>query len=133
MVGLLDMAPSQKTETIRGKALPVTGITLAGIARIMGQFKEVERLFTGKSKPEDWTAASLMKLVPDAVSEIIAAGLGFPGNAAQIKAAETLTLGEQLSLVTAILEVTMPQGIGPFVEKLSGLLSASGMKAPATK
>lgn len=133
MVGLLDMAPSQKTVPVRGVSLPVTGVSVAGLARIMGKFKEVERLFTGKSKPEDWTAASLMKLVPEAVAEVIAAGLGYPGDAAQIKAAEELPVGEQLALITAVLEVTMPQGIGPFVESLSGLLSASGMKVQPTK
>jgi hypothetical protein len=72
----------------------------------------------------------LLSLGGDVVAAIIAAGTGAPGDEAAEWAADRLSVDEQADLLVAIIELTMPRGLGPFVEKLSRLGLASG-GAPA--
>ena len=73
----------------------------------------------------------LLKLGGDVIAAIIAAGTGVPGDAQAEAAADNLTLEEQADLLGAIVELTMPRGLGPLVEKLSrlGLLAGGGASA----
>lgn len=143
MPGLLDLAPSQKTVTIGTTAVPVKGVSAKGIVYIMGRFPEARMLMTGKAV--DVTPESLMKLAPEALAAIIAAGLGFPGDEAQEDAAAALPLEAQVDLIEAIAAVTMPKGVAPFVDRLTKLMggvesginqvsarhsSTAGMKSP---
>jgi hypothetical protein len=72
---------------------------------------------------------------------MIAAGCGYPGDEAQEEVASKLAIDDQAELLSVIFKLTMPKGVGPFVEKLSGMgLLLSGpsaveasTEAPATK
>lgn len=132
MVGLLDIAPSSTTVTIRGKAVAVPGVSAHGIAYLAKRFPEVRDLFDGKGIPAD--ADSLFTLVPDAIAAIIACGTGHVGSPEAEQVAAGLTASEQLDALETIMDVTMPGGVGPFVERLSGIvqgLSAADAANPA--
>lgn len=136
MTGLMDVVPSLKSVTIQGTPVNVTGVSVSGIAHLIGTFPELKNLMNGKDAT--FTAESLMTSAPSAIAAILAAGTGHPGNAQAEAIAASLSLGDQLSLLEAIVEVTMPGGLVPFVERLTKLMgglgasSVVGGKAPDT-
>ena len=129
MVGLVDIAPITSSVTIRGQDITITGVSARGIASLLARFSELRALVTGREVALD----ELLRLGGDVIAAIIAAGTGTPGDAQTEAAADNLTLEEQADLLAAIVELTMPRGLGPLVERLSrlGLLAggASAMQA----
>lgn len=121
MVGLLDLAPSTRTVRAGGGDVAVYGVSAKGIAALLVQFPQLKTLFTGGKLAVD--PESIASVAPDAVSAIIAAGCGYPGDAKAIKAAEQLPVGEQAKLLDAIVDLTMPDGPRPFVEALTALMA----------
>jgi hypothetical protein len=138
MVGLLDIAPLSKTVKIQNAEIKVTGVSARGIAFLIGRFPEVKALFAEKSEPI--TPERLMQLAPEALAAVLACGCGYVEGEGAKKAEEVisnLSAGDQLELLSAVLELTMPQGAGPFVEKLTAMVAAVGGggsgKAPVSK
>lgn len=127
MVGLVDIAPITSSASIRGQDITITGVSARGIASLLARFPELRALMTGREVALD----ELLKLGGDVIAAIIAAGTGAPGDAQAEAAADNLTLEEQADLLGAIVELTMPRGLGPLVEKLSrlGLLAGGGASA----
>lgn len=122
MVGLIDIAPLTKTVTICDVTVNVSGVSARGIAQLLARFPELRALMTGR----EVAIENLLSLGGDVVAAIIAAGTGVPGDTAAEQAADKLSVDEQADLLVAIIELTMPRGLGPFVEKLSRLGLASG-------
>lgn len=117
MVGLIDIAPALETVEIRGARIEVCGVSAKGIALLLGRFPDLRAMMAGRTvEPE-----RLMETGGDAVAAIIAAGCGYPGDPEQESAAGRLPLDAQADLLAAILRLTLPNGVGPFVEKLSAL------------
>ena len=129
MVGLVDIAPITSSVVIRGQDITITGVSARGIAFLLARFPELRALMTGREVGLD----ALLRLSGDVIAAIIAAGTAALGDVDAEKAADNLTLEEQADLLGAIVELTMPRGLGPLVEKLSrlGLLAggASAMQA----
>ena len=127
MVGLVDIAPITSSVSIRGKDISITGVSARGIASLLARFPELRALMTGR----EVALEDLLKLGGDVIAAIIATGTGAPGDVDAEKAADNLTLEEQADLLAAIVELTMPRGLGPLVEKLSllGLLAGGGASA----
>ena len=127
MVGLVDIAPITSSVVIRGQDITITGVSARGIASLLARFPELRALMTGREVGLD----ALLRLSGDVIAAIIAAGTGAPGNTQAEAAADNLTLEEQADLLGAIVELTMPRGLGPLVEKLSllGLLAGGGASA----
>ena len=124
MVGLVDIAPVTSTILVRGQDITITGVSARAIALLLARFPELRAVMTGREVALD----DLLKLGGDVIAAIIAAGTGVPGDVDAEKAADNLTLEEQADLLGAIVELTMPRGLGPLVEKLSrlGLLAGGG-------
>lgn len=130
MVGLIDLAPGGEEVKVRGQLVSVPGVSAAGFASLLFRFPALQELMSGK----EVDAEELKKFGIEAVAAIIAAGTGTPGDLKAETAAAGLPIGEQLDLLAAILRVTLPEGIGPFVEKLHvvGGLLGSATAAPAS-
>jgi hypothetical protein len=125
VTSLMDIAPLQRTVPVQGVEVAVSGISALAIAQMMGRFPEVRNLLGGKSA--DITAERLFEAVPEAVAVIIAAGCGRADDEALQAKAASLPLEVQFELVTVILELTVPSGVGPFVQKLRGLMGGLGI------
>ena len=127
MVGLVDIAPVTSTILVRGQDITITGVSARGIALLLARFPELRAVITGREVAMD----DLLKLGGDVIAAIIAAGTGSPGDDDAERAADNLTLEEQADLLGAIVELTMPRGLGPLVERLSrlGLLAGGGASA----
>lgn len=67
------------------------------------------------------SAPALIAAAPAAVPEIIALACGMPGKSGQ-DAARRLSAPDQALIIEAVIERTMPDGPGPFVEILARLL-----------
>lgn len=132
MTSLLDIAPAQASVTVRGQALEVHGVSAAGIAQLLVRFPELEALLSGKDVTLD--TKGLVAIAPRAVSVIIAAGTGHAGETEFEDAAEkNLTAGEQLEVLEAVIKLTMPEGVGPFVEKLLALVGVARLGGAADR
>lgn len=135
MVGLLDIAPLTEKVSVGGKHLAVYGISAKGLVSLIARFPEIRLLMNGK----EVDVASLMAIGGEAISAIIAAGVGFPGDDKQEDAAGRLPLETQADILAAIIKVTLPNGVGPFIDKLTAMLAVKGdgagalAKALATK
>lgn len=128
MVGLLDIAAAVKEVELRGHKVKVTGISARGFVVLLSRFPEIKKVMANRSIA-DVSPERLMELVPEAIEAIIAAGMGYPGNDDAEKFAGEMGIGEQVTVLTAIIDVTFPDGIGPFVEQLHQF--ASGMEQSA--
>jgi enoyl-CoA hydratase/carnithine racemase len=117
MVGLIDIAPSVEAITVQGTSVAVHGISAKGVAHLLARFPELRMLMTGQQVQ----AEQLMAMGGDAVAAIIAAGCGYPADERAEAVAERLSIDAQADLLGAILRLTLPAGLGPFVEKLTAL------------
>jgi hypothetical protein len=117
MVGLIDIAPRTETVDVQGVEVAVHGISAKGLAYLLGRFPELRQLMTGQAVDIE----QLMSVGGDAVAAIIAAGCGYPGDEKAEAVAATLALDAQADLLAAIVRLTLPAGLGPFVEKLTAL------------
>jgi len=132
-VGLLDIAQSTRTVSIGKAEVHVSGVSAAGIAYLLERFPILRQLFAGREV--SMNPDQLMKLAPEAIASVVACGTGYVNSPEAEKIAAGLSAGIQLELISTIMEVTMPKGVAPFMESLTGLansLDASG-KAPVGK
>jgi hypothetical protein len=139
MATLLDIAPLIRNIEIRGTKLIVKGISAQGVVYLFTRFPILRMMMTGK-QIEGMTIETFIVLAPEAVSAVIAVGLGYVGeNIEEQEQAEAIAAGfsidEQIYSLTEIMEVTLPRGVGPFVEMIKTLASkAEGLgKGVATK
>jgi hypothetical protein len=122
MVGLLDIAPQCTTIDVLGSQVEIFGLSAKHIAWLLARFPEIRMLLANRDVDADrWS-----ELAPDAVAAIIAAGTGQPDNAEVEKVAGALPLHAQAEIIFAILKMTMPGGIGPFVERLTKAIDLGG-------
>ncbi len=117
MVSLVDIAPVTTHVVIRGNTLTVVGVSAKGVAHLLARFPQLRALMTGRDVALD----EIIRLGGDVVAAIIAAGIGRPGDEEQEQAVDNLTLEEQADLLLAIVRLTIPNGVGPLVDKLSSL------------
>lgn len=123
MPELLDIAPSGDTVKVWGQDMDVPGLSSKGLVYLWRKFPQLQELFN-QGKATD--PMSLVEVAPEAVAAIIAAGAGAPGCPKTEELAAKMPLDTQLEVLTKIVKVSMPQGLGPFVEKLMGLISGLG-------
>lgn len=131
MVGLLDIAPSTRTVSVGGADIAVFGVSAHGIAYLITRFPELREM-VGEDL-ENISSDTIAKTIPDAIAAIISAGCGYPNNAEAEAQAARLSADAQLDLLSAIIELTLPKGVGPFLEKFNGamrVLSVTGNDPP---
>jgi hypothetical protein len=132
MTGLLDIAPQRATVVVHGHALEVAGVTVRGIADLLQRFPELRQLFAGGDANGPGAIEQLAATMPDLVAAAIASGLGHANDRAHEDAAAALPAEAQAKLFGAVLKLTMPSGIGPFVEELATAFGGSPPAAAAS-
>jgi len=122
MADLLDIAPSTAAEAIRlnnGVRLVVRGLNGNAIASIVSRFPQLASLLGSGGDKIGW---HLIKHFGGAIGPIIAAGCGHLGDEEREDRANNLLVEDQLKLITTIVGLTFPNGFGPFVDQLTGLM-----------
>ena len=67
----------------------------------------------------------------EAVAALLAAGCGYPGDEKAETVAASLPINLQADLLAAVMRMTLPHGLGPFVEKLTALGGILEYAAPS--
>ncbi len=130
MAGLKDIVSRrEQVDCGDGIIIPVGELPLSAIAHMLAKFPEVGQLMMQKDVVVD--IPRLMIAVPEAIELIVAHGVrtGEPiGDC--ILMVKDLGADLQLKLAEKILEITMPDGIGPFAEKIVRLISKTSGTQP---
>lgn len=116
MDGLLVIAPLSESVDIRGAAVPVGGLSAQAIAGLLYRFPEIMKMWGSKK----WDAATLLSLSDQVVAAIVASACPRIDEANAMH----LSLDEKAELIGAVLRLTMPRGIGPFMETLTRIAGA---------
>jgi hypothetical protein len=141
MASLLDIGPLTASVTVRGQDLTVHGIGADTLVQLLNDYPELRKYMAGLGGDVTNQQDLMTKMGPDIVCVIILTGAGFKTSDEKALAiVKSLTIGEQMQLLEAILMMTFPKGFPAFVESLSriagdaaeGSQDASG-KAPDTK
>jgi hypothetical protein len=118
MTSLIDLAGHPRIVEVNGIKIEVKGISVRGLTALSTRFPEgVGKLLSG-GQPD---RAALMKMGPEILGAVIAAGIGKPGDAKEEAIADELGLEAQLDLFEEVMKMTFPRGMGPFVKKLQSL------------
>jgi hypothetical protein len=123
MADLLDIAPSTAAEAIKingDMRLVVHGLNGNAIASIVARFPKLATLLGGGGENIGW---HLIQHFGSAIGPIIAAGCGHLGDEEREERAANLLIEDQLKLVTAIFELTFPNGFGSFIDQLMALMN----------
>lgn len=102
--------PAEEAAASGERKLLLRGVSLKGCRYLLMKFPDLGRAFSGNLPAEFDTWGFLISLAP----EIIAAGIGKPGDETEIAFAESLPALKQLELLNAIKAMTAPEGLGPF-------------------
>jgi hypothetical protein len=133
MADLLDIAPSTASAVVRiqGQRLVVRGLNASATALLASRFPELRKVFSGGSND---IVGLLIELCGSSIGPIIAAGCGHLGDEKYEQQASGLLLEEQVELLTAILGLMFPNGVGSFVEKVTTLMGGgAGERAKTVK
>lgn len=127
MATLLDIASVSEFVSVPGpkgktQDVEVFGVSAEGIAVLFNRFPEIRMLLTGKSLEKE----KLAKMAPPAIAATIAAATGMPGDKKAEAVAARLPLESQMAILDAAVRLTMPGGMGPFVERLTSLAAMLG-------
>lgn len=117
MPGLMDIAPLTDKVTVGEAEVTLYGVSARGIAHLLARFPELRKLMAGVEVEAD----DLMRMGGDVVNAIIACGCGYVGKQEAEAKVDQLPADVQLDMLTKIIKLTMPGGVGPFVEKLTAL------------
>lgn len=137
MTSLLDIAKLESTVQVRGTGITCYGISARGVVSLIERFPALKELMfpagvlTAPSELSDPLA--LVHAAPDAVAAIITAGTGHLADRKHEEAAANLAIEEQIDLLGEIMRLTLPNGLVPFMEKLTalfGVVSGDGRQVP---
>jgi len=119
---LLDIAPATSVEPVKlanGQRLVVRGLHANAIAAIVSRFPEMVLLLGGG----DNLVPKLVAQFGVAIGPIIAAGCDHLGDEKAEQVAAALLIEDQIKLLTAILGLTFPNGVGVFVDQVTAMIA----------
>jgi hypothetical protein len=124
MADLLDIAPSTASEVVKidGQRITVRAISFDGIASIIARFPELRSLING-GFGDDFIPRLILGCAAS-VGPIIAAGCGHLADEAYEQRALSLLPQQQVKFLKAIFGLSFPNGLGSFVEDLTGLMGS---------
>jgi hypothetical protein len=124
MNDFLSINPAPETVTINGKKVAVHGISMEGFGHLIPRYPNLISDLQDRLKTDgNLTVVAIMQVAGPAIGPILAAGVGHPGNDEAEKQAAQLSAATQLKLLDKIIDKTMPDGLGPFVEQLATLIA----------
>jgi hypothetical protein len=115
---LSTLLPTSKTVPIGSGTVDAKGISLRQIGPLLQRFPVLLAFLSGQTIEP----AELLSAAPDAAIAVMAAGIGAPGNVEAEMALDGFALGEQLDLLSIVMDLTLTGGsIGPFVALVAKL------------
>jgi hypothetical protein len=127
MVSLIDIVPQTRTVHIAAGELVLRGLGLRQVAGLLLRHPELRRLFAAGELDID----GLLIAAPDACGEIVAEAAGQPEAAEQI--ADAMPLDDVALCLVAVRDLTMPEGLAPFMDRLSKFMGVASGGRPNGK
>jgi len=127
MAGIMDIAPLTEKVKVGDVTVECHGLTLDAIAQLFHRFPDIRKLIGSGQKDTTKLVEELVIVAPFAIATIIALGTNESNASYDMQSveskAQSLPLETQYDLLVAILSATMPSGFGPFVERVTALMS----------
>ena len=133
MTDLLDIAPATAVEVVRitgDRRLMVHGLHGNAIASIAARFPDLVILLGSNVET---IVPKLFDRFGAAIGPVIAAGCGHLGDDKAEQIAGTLLIEDQVKLLKAILGLTFPNGLGPFMQELTAMLNGPSENAKTVR
>lgn len=127
MAGLADLVVRTETVEIQGETLEVHPLNFDTIGKLLQRFPEFGKLAAGGKLD----AASLFSLGPEFIGAFLASGLQRNWSPQVEEIVRELSIDEQIQIFAAILKISMPRGIGPFVKTVEAAATVLGLTNPA--
>jgi hypothetical protein len=125
MATLLDIGPLTEDVEVRGVALTVQGLTAGHIFQLFAEFPEMRKMVENKQgNPQD----IMLGLAPELIAKMIAMALGEARNAEVEAKVKTMGAGDQLTILAAVQRLSFPDGIGPFVDRVTAIMTSAAPK-----
>jgi hypothetical protein len=122
MVSLVDIVPQKRTVETAAGVLELRGLGLRQIADLLLRFPSLRNVFTEGAPALD--TETLLILAPDAIAAIVAEAAGQP-DAADAIADGALSVDEVAECLIIVRDLTMPQGVAPFLARIERLFGTS--------
>ena len=123
-LSILDIGPISDTVPVGDQQLTVYGISALGIFTVLQSYPEIKDWFANQAGHKV-DPTKLVSEMPGAVSAIIAAGCGEPGNKVAEENAARLSVEMQLDIIEKIGGLTFKNGFGPFAQRVVALINAA--------
>lgn len=122
MASLLDIGDLTEEVEVHGVKLTVQGWTAGHIFQLFSEFPDMRKMLEKKEgRPQE----VLLSLAPELLAKMIAMALGEAKNKEVEAKAKTMGAGDQLAILMAAQRLSFPDGIGPFVEQVNRLMTAT--------
>jgi hypothetical protein len=122
MASLLDIGPLTEEVEVRGVKLQVQGLTAGHLFQLIAEFPEMRKMVGNKEgSPQE----VFLSLAPELIAKIIAMALGKPRDQETETKAMLMGAGDQLNIIMAVQRLTCPDGIGPFVDRMTALMTSA--------
>ena len=134
MADLLDIAPATAVESVHitgGRRVTVRGLHVNDIAAIVVRFPGMIAVFAGAGAGDN--VITLFGSLGQAAGAIIAAGCDHPGDEKAEQIAGSFLIDDQLQLFKAIFGLTFPNGLGPVMETIAGLMNGAVKQQPKVR
>lgn len=130
MVSLVDIVPQTRMVEIAAGTIKLRGLGIKHIAALLVDYPELRKLWMNGAPAVE--VETLIATMPGAVGSIIAMAAGEEGVADQI--IDALSLDDIAECLIVVRDLTMPEGVDPFVAKVGRLLGGGPLsgKAAAT-
>ena len=117
---LRDLFPAKPAADIEvgGSVIACRALTMGEVIHLIARFGDRLRVLT--ANPAEAFAAA-----PDICAAIIAAGVGAPDDAEEESAAMEMPAYHGARLLTAVIRLTAPEGIVPFINMVTELMGAA--------
>jgi hypothetical protein len=124
MLSLVDVLPRHEQVNIGSDEICVYGITGEDIGKILMRFPDAFAQLYGHSN-------QLMNMDPELLGALMAASqrngedVSMLGNDKAERRARNFSIGDQMKIMKALGRCTFPDGVGPFLEDLTSMSSAT--------
>lgn len=125
MAGLIDVAIVTEKVHIQGEDFEVHGLSFAALAKLLARFPEFGKIAQGGN----FEFGSLAVLGPEFIAAFLSAGLDQNWSPEIEQVVAHLPIDDQLQIFVAILRVSMPRGVGPFVETITSVAKLLGLSS----
>lgn len=130
LVDVTDIVPEFKAVTVgKDQEIAVYGMGVEQACYLVNRFPELKAMLKPGTKVADFRVDKIFDAAPKAIGAICAAGANKFNDKKAEEVLAKLPMQYQLDIIEAIVDRSMPDGPGPFVEKvMAGMVYAQGFR-----